>query len=252
MSAKLSTFVDLARRIVQDPADRKANLLLEEVDYEECVDRAARLFGSDRPNRRIVHYTVTSSAFRFVLQGTGAILPTSQTSLDRWIEGGSAVAAVYHPYLTTAQNQEPLDPNTWREVREPNLVILELLTIAPASGVLRIEFLRPHVVHRTDATLTSILEADIQAFATLLGAEICFAAARRYVQNTGTSTFQNETVDRRTQSDIMAARAKDLMRGYGDMVGRGSGESGVAAAGVVRRFDLTPLHGRGLLWPRLG
>lgn len=249
MSITKPNLIRRAQQVAQDPADNKSNLLRALEDYDACVDQALRIFEADRPNERVVHYTVLASAFRFVLAGTGTILPAAP-SLDRWIDGGSQLSAVYHPYLTTTQNQTPLDANDWRVVREPGLVLLELLSVSPSSGVLRLEFTRPHVVDATDTTRSSILEADVQTVAVLVAATICEATARRYVQNTGTSAFQNETVDRRTQSDIMAARAKDLMKQYGDLVGLSGGDDGVAAAAVVRRFDPITSHGRGFLWPR--
>lgn len=257
MSITRPNLIIAAQRIAQDPADNKNNLLQTPADYELTVGQALITFGSDRPNRRIVHYTVTAAAFRFVLSGDGAILPTALASLDRWIEGGSRIDAVFYPYLTSVQNQQPIDGASWRELREPGLVIIELLDATTiASGILRLEYVRPHVVDATAIARTSVREADLAALETLVAAEICAAAARRYVQNTGTSAFQNETIDRRTQSDVMASRAKDLRASYDRLVGRGSGgstgDAGVAAAAVVRRFDVEALNPRGFMWPRRG
>lgn len=129
------------------------------------------------------------------------------------------------------------------------LVVLELLDVAPSSGILRLEYTNPVAVDLIDVSATSLEPGDVTAFEVLVAAKICEAAARRYVQNTGTSQFQTETVDRRTQSDIMAARAKELLKQYGDLIGL-SGEGEVAAAAFVRRFDPITSHGRGFLWPR--
>ncbi len=85
-------------------------------------------------------------------------------------------------------------------------------------------------------------------------AKICEAAARRYVQNTGTSTFQSDSVDRRSQSGEMARRAKELLEQYGSIMGLGSGQGGdassVPGAAAVRRLDIAPSHHRGRLWRR--
>jgi hypothetical protein len=242
VSVTRSQVIAAAKAIAQDPAT--VPLLLNDSDYDLAVDQALAQFSADRPNRRVVHYTVSAPAFRFVLQGTGAILPS--TGLDRWVEGGSLMLDVYHPYDTTAQAQNvPLDRNTWRVLREPTLVVLELLAITPSSGTLRLEYVTPHAVDAAQASATSIREADVKAFEILTAVKICEMAARRYVQNTGTSVFQAETVDRRSQSEVMAARAKDLLRVYHALVGK-DGE--VVAAGGVRKLIVPTAHRRGRLW----
>ncbi len=244
MSIKRSDVTTAAKQIAQDPTSG-ATLLLAAGDYDLAIDQAIEQFSKDRPNLRTFHYTVTAAAFRFVLLGTGTILPT--TGLDRWVDGGSQLVDVFHPYTVASQGtNKALDRNTWRVLREPSLVVLELLVVRPSSGTLRLEFVTPHVVDATSPTATSILEADVKAFEMLTAAKICEMAARRYVQNTGSSTFQNETVDRRTQSDIMAARAKDLIKAYNILVGKAEGE--IAAVGAVRKLLVPTTHARGRLW----
>jgi hypothetical protein len=235
-----------AKGIAQDPGGGNA-LLLAAGDYDLAIAQAIEAFRSDRPNVRVVHYTVPAAGFRFILFGTGLILPT--TGLDRWIDGGSQLRTVYQPYVADYDNY-PLERNAWRVRREPGpLEVLELLGgTASAGTVLRLEFTAPHTVG-TLAADTSILEADVNAFEVLVAAKICSAASRRYVQNTGTSTFQNESVDRRTQSDMMASRAKELLTQYGSLVGRDE-QGSLPAAAIVKRFDVEPTHARARLWPR--
>jgi len=235
-----------AKSIAQDPSGA-TKLLLADADYETAIDDAIDAFRADRPNLRIVHHTVTAAGFRFVLKGTGAIL--SGTGLERWVDGASQLREVFTAYDTARQDNAPLERSFWRVRREPSLVVLELLAETAAVGsVLRLEFVSPHVVDAASATSTSLLEGDVTAFKVLTAAKICEMAARRYVQNTGSSTFQNDSVDRRTQSDIMASRAKDLMKEYSGIVGKSSGEAGAAAA--VKKMVIPTLHGRGRLWPR--
>lgn len=249
MSVIRSTVTTAAKAIAQDPGGG-SQLLLQAGDYDLAIDAAIEHFKADRPNLRIYHYTVPSAAFRFVLFGTGTVLPTS--GLDRWVDGGSRLVDVYTAYNTANQDNVALDRSTWRERREPGpLQVLELLADRPSSGILRLEYYTPHVVDAASTASTSILEADIKTFEVLTAAKICEMTARRYVQNTGTSTFQTDSVDRRSQSDIMAKRARELMEMYAQMVGKpvgGDGVAGVAAAAQVKKMTITPQHHRGRLW----
>lgn len=236
-----------AKSIAQDPSSNARLLLTDPADYDQAITDALDLFRVDRANLRVVHYTVATAGFRFVLLGTGAILAT--TGLNRWVDGASQLRDLYLDYSTANQNQRPLDRTQWRVVREPSLVVLELLADSLSVGeVLRLEFVSPHVMHESDVALTSVLEGDITAIETLTAAKICQMTARRYVQNTGSSTFQNETVDRRSQSDIMAARAKELLTAYASIVGRADGE--VPGAAATKKMVIPTLHGRGRMWIR--
>jgi hypothetical protein len=207
---------------------------------------ALKQFDGDVPNLRIVHYTVLAAAFRFVLRGTGAIL----SGLNAWSRGRSNLEAVWHPYSTTSQGQEPLDPNTYRVIEEPTLTVLELLELSPSSGVLRLEFLSPHVVDAADVNATSVDVDYVDALNTLTAVKILELAAIRAAQNTGNTGIPTDVVDRRSQSSEFAARAKSLLSTYQAMVGRS--EDG-GAAGATRDLDVAPSYlglgaGNGFLW----
>lgn len=250
MSVTRTDVTAAAKSIAQDPGGN-AKLLLADGDYDAAIDQAIEIFRADRPNLRVQHVTIGATAFRLVLGGTGAVLPTS--GLQAWIIGGSQVREVYLEYSAASRGQEPIDRNLWRVTLDPPdgsgpIEVLELLgDTANAGSTVRLEYVTPHVVGGT-AAATSILPADVKAFQVLAASKICEMTARRYVQNTGTSTFQNETVDRRTQSDVMASRAKDLRGQYAAMVGKP--ENGVRPAGTVRKFDVATSHRRGRLWHR--
>lgn len=247
MAIARNTLTTNAKQIAQDPSSG-ATILLASGDYDRAIDQALELFRTDRPNVRVYHYTVAASAFRFVLAGTGLILPSS--GLDRWVDGASDLLKVWHPYDTTAMDNQPLDGNDWAVVREPGpLVVLILRDYRPSSGVLRLEYRTPHEVHATDSAQSSILAGDVKALELLTAVKLCEMAATRYAQNTGSSAFQSESVDRRTQSDIMASRAKDLMKSYNAIVGKGGGGE-VAGAAAVKKLEIQPTHGRGRLWIR--
>lgn len=248
MSIKRPEAIHAAQVIAQDAGNLR--LLLNPTDYNVACDVALAHFGNDRPNHRVRHVTIGASSFVYVLGGTGTVLPTS--GLDAWVNGSSEVLAVFTPYLTTTPDNVPIDPTQWSVVQDPPdgsgpITVLHLRSARPASGsVMRLEYVRPHVLDDADAALTSILAGDVAAFETLLAAKICEAAARRYVQNTGSSAFQTESVDRRTQSDVMASRAKDLVRQYGEIVGRAS--DSIISAAAIQKMSIPTSHGRGRLW----
>lgn len=243
-----------AQQLAQDPLANGAGpgLLTGPNTYSLLVDSGLQLFAIDRPNERILDYTVLSSGFRLVLAGTGAIL----TGVNAWDVDGSVLRELYLPWSATNQGAVPLDENTWRVLREPSATVLELLgTSAGIGDVVRLVYTTPYVVHETDIALTSLTSADIQPVATLIAYLICRLASVRYAQNTGSSSLPNDIVDRRSQSDIMASRAKDLRAIYDALVGRGGGESGsVASSGVppasaIRDLDVTMTsHGLGMLY----
>lgn len=68
-------------------------LLTDPGDYDAAILQAVRILGKDRPNLRVVDYTVTVAGFRFVLMGTGAILPAWVLSPGACVAALAAVAA---------------------------------------------------------------------------------------------------------------------------------------------------------------
>jgi hypothetical protein len=146
-----------------------------------------------------------------------------------------------------------VDENTYRILREPAHVVLELLADTAAVGeILRLEFTKPHTIGDTPAA-TTIQAADLDAFETLAASVILEGAAIRYAQNTGSSNLPGDLVDRRTQSDVMSSRAKSLRNLYYQMVGistgtNGAGSAGVAPASAIKDLDVGTSHRGGLLW----
>ncbi len=248
MSISRETLTARAKQVVQDPTNPGgAGLLLSADDYNRAIDLALDIFKIDRPNFRVFHYTVPAAALRFVLAGTGLITPA--TGLDKWIDGGTSLRVVYTDFDTATGDTLPLEAEAWRVREEPGpLTVLILGESAAAGGVLRLQYERPHEVHATTPALSSVREADQTALVTLVGAKVCEMTARRYVQNTGTSSFQNDSVDRRSQSDQMASRAKDLFKSYAELVGRDAEDSGPPAAGVRYRLGVDSLRRNRPLW----
>lgn len=225
-------------------------LLSEPGDYNLAITQALKTLDLDRPNRRLKDVTVSTAGFRFVLSGTGAVLPT--TGLDQWIDGQSDLEGVYLPYDVTVQAQEPLDENAWRLVEFPDGtrpgLAIELLEVSAAVGnVLRFVYRAPHVLHATDATLSTVRAADEQALVTIAAAWTLQMAANKAVQNTGNTGLPNDVVDRRSQSDIFRSRAKELRDLYATFVGKGSGQD-LKGASAIKDLDVLPSHRSGFLW----
>lgn len=230
MNATRQEVIAAAKIVAQDDDD----ILNGPNDYETAMDLALRIFDLDRPNLRVVHHTVTASAFRFVLFGTGAL--AGLTGLDAWIDGRSRLARVWHPYDTTVQAQEPIPSDEYRIVREPGpIVVLEFLYYTPTANVLRIEFVRPHVLDQGAAASSSVLASDLEALAALVGVQILEMAAARAAKNTGSSSLPTDVVDRRTMGGEFQARARALMARYNALVGKRLGDDVAPAVGV---FDL--------------
>ncbi len=244
MSATLDEILDAAKRIAQDSLT--APLLTEGRDYDRAVDVALLTFDQDVPNIRIVHHTVTSSAFRFILAGAGAL--AGLTGLDAWVRGRSAMQAVWHPYDTTIQGRAPLADDTWVVRDEPaSITALELLAITPSSGVLRLEFTAPHAVSRASAASTTIRVGDLVALETLVAAVCLEMYAARSVQNTGSNALQADTVNYQSESDVARRTAKMLRETYGRMVGRSNSDD-LKAASAIGEMDVDSSHIYGMLW----
>lgn len=121
-------------------------LLTSPGDYSEAIDQTIRNYELDRPNQRVVHHTIATAAFRYVLFGAGAI--SSLDGLDAWAHRFSVLMKVWTPYDTAVQSRQPLDDNNWQVIDEPGpMVVLELLSTSGVIGeILRLEFSRPHTL----------------------------------------------------------------------------------------------------------
>jgi hypothetical protein len=225
-------------------------LLTEPDDYYQAIIQATYQFAIDRPNRRTKDVTLASASFRYVLGGSGTILPSS--GFDAWVKGGSLLEAVYYPFDSTAQGMEGLDENDWRVLDAPASSgalpdeVLELLGSVGAVGkILRLVYRVPHTIDNTDPTLSTVRPADTTALVTLTGAWILMLAANKAVQNTGSTGLPNDVVDRRSQSDIFKTRAKDLFSQYQTLVGSG-GDTPPASGS--KDLDVPTSYRGGMLW----
>lgn len=222
-------------------------------DYDAVINMALRLFCQDVPNLRVKDVTVAATGFLFTLVGSGAILGTDQaTDSDAWVDGSSAMMDVWLDYSDSDQGGAPIEGNSWRVRNAPSKILLELLGRSAQVGTtMRLEFTAPHFLHESDATKASVKPGTWDALVTLTASQILQIAATRMVQNTGNTGLPNDIVDRRSQSDIMRSRAKELFGIYGQMVGRmmsSDGQAGVVPASGFKDLDVTSSMAGGLLW----
>jgi hypothetical protein len=239
-----------AKALVQDNSSVPL-LRTDPGDYNECVDQAVRTFSDHKPNERIVHQVLAATGFRQQLFGVGAM--SGLTGLDAWLDGYSNLTQVYYPYNVANQDDSPLDPNHYKLVRDPGpKVFLHFLSITPvAAQTLRLEFTNPHTLHESDAAQSTVRAGDQDAFVLLVGHFICLMAAVRFAQNTGNTNLPSDIVDRRTQSDIMKSRAKDLWDKYAAAVGLGT-NSEIKPHSAFGDLDVTTSHNRGFMWHPTG
>lgn len=221
-------------------------LMQDPADYNLAIDQALDIFNRDRPNTRVKDVTVAVAGFRFVLGGTGTVLPTS--GADAWVDGASYLVAVYHPWAVTTQGAEPIDPNLWRVVDDPGgLTVLEFLAVQPAvADVFRLVYVSPHVVAAA-AVDTSIRTGDQKAAIVISASMILQMAAIKAVQNTGNSGLPNDIVDRRSQSDQFRSRAKELREIYNGLVGKGTAADLQPQSGT-KDLDVKAGTRNGFLW----
>lgn len=222
-------------------------LLTDPGDYTLAIIQALPILGRDRPNLRVLDYTVLASAFRFGLSGAGAVLPSA--TLDAWVDGASQLVNVWHPYLVTSQGADPLDPNTWRVVTDPGpKTVLELLAQRAAVGdVIRFEYTSPWVLHEDNEANSSVRAGEWEALSILTASLVLQIAANKMAQNTGNTGLPNDVVDRRSQADVFRSLAKDLRTLYSTLVGHGPAADLTAASGQAD-LDVLPSHQRGFLW----
>lgn len=83
----------------------------------------------------------------------------------------------------------------------------------------------------------------------LVASLILQMAANKAAQNTGNTHLPNDIVDRRTQSDVYAARARALRETYQILVGKAK-DAVVGAHSAFGDLDTTFSDRRGFLWPR--
>jgi hypothetical protein len=225
-------------------------LLTDPGDYNEAIDQALKILNQDRPNLRVKDHTVVAAGFRFVIQGTGTILPADLTTdADAWVAGASYMVDVWHPYDDANQGQEPLDRNEWKTVLAPgDKIQLVLLQVQAAIGdVLRLEYVTPYRIHEDTAASTSIPLGLKDALVALTGSLILDLAANKAIQNTGNTNLPNDVVDRRSQASEFRSAAKRWRDNYNLLVGKGAKEDLKPASGSID-IDVPSSHPSGFLW----
>lgn len=240
-----------AQQLAQDagPAGGTASgvqlLLTYPHDYDEAVTQALRQLTIDAPTQRVVDHTLTSDGWRLPLTGASAL--ATLVGANAFVLGSSALQEVWAPYLATLA-AAPLDWASWRTRLDPgDALILELVTALRTGDIVRLVFTAPHTL--TD-TVNTVPAATMTAVAVLAASVVLQIAANKAAQNTGTTGLPNDIVDRRTQSDILRSRSKDLREQYNLLMGRsakGIGGDTVRASSGFRDLDVPP-GPYGFLW----
>lgn len=249
---KRGDIVEAVKRIIQTPqSDGVQVLLTDPTDYNLAIDQAVVKFGIDYPNTSVLDLSIVTAGWRFVVAGGGTpLIPT-------WVDGVSYVSRVWSPWSPSIQGLESNDANNWRIVADPGgLTVLELLDHTAAAGSLvRVEVARPWAVADTDAD-TTIPAGKARPFELLAAYFALLMAANAAVRNTGSTGLPGDIVDRRSQSDQYASRAKELLKVYGTLMGFGDGSSGTGAgtgAGSgFKDLDVRSNNPTGFLWHGIG
>lgn len=248
MATTRTAVKDAAKLLAQDQTGLP--LLDQDAAYDKVLDQAIERLSRDRPRTWVLDLVVATAGFRFVLAGSGSVMPSS--GLDVWVDGKSFLVDVYAPFDDTVQGVLPNDPETWRVVEGPSATtVLELLDRSMAvDDVLRLVYAGPYQVGAS-AAATSVRAGLVEALTTVTAAILCEEAAIRYAQNTGNVNLGNDVADRRTQSDVMKSRSKDLWARYFSMMGidpKADGSIGLAGASGFKDLDVPTGHGLPSLW----
>lgn len=108
-------------------------------------------------------------------------------------------------------NQSPRAFITASPYRTPDGVVLEIDYIA--SGTVRLTYTRPHVLHLSDATKTTLTARQQSPLACYAAYLLCGQLVSYYAHNTD-STFGADSADHQSQSQQFRSRAGDLLRRY--------------------------------------
>lgn len=232
-----------AKQLAQDGGSLQL-LLTDPGDYTEAVLQALRIFERDRPNIRVVDQAIATAGFRFVLFGAGVL--SGLAGADVYVPGFTDIREVYAPWVVTTQNQDPLDRNDWRIVKDPGSKwILELTAMSlGVTDVMRLVFTGRHTV--TDQA-TTVDDSDEDPLVMLVASVILELAAVKAVQNTGNTGLPNDIVDRRTQSDMFRSRSKELREMYATAIGYGGTVAEIKPASAVKDMDVPTSHGWGFI-----
>lgn len=212
--ATIKTAVDL---LIQDDAS-----FLDATDINSLIqNQAASHYTRHKPYLRKNDIT-GDGTYDYVIDNT---------NFPSWSDGFSEIKKVYYP---AGEYQDPEDARIPREeftiYETSSARYLRFTRTTPSGGkTIRVFYIAPHSV--PDSGNTTIYDADLGPFYNLAGSYCCFAIANKMAQSSE-STIGADAVAYRNKSDVFAARAKNLMKAYMDVM-----FPEVTAAIAFREFD---------------
>lgn len=241
--------------LTADGAHGQASILLPTLPSNGIGWNIYRTIAGDGGTYKLVAFRASGAGSPFVDNvadvnlGADALTESTAYSPDAWVDGYSDLRSISWPFVAAQQDPDSLDENTWRTALAPNNVTnVEFFNDSPATGdIIRLEFTAPHIVDETDASKSTIRQAFVEAVKVLAASFILQLAANKAAQNTGNTGLPNDVVDRRTQSDILRSRSKELREMYQVLVGKGS-TAELKGASAVKDMDVEPTHRLGMLW----
>ncbi len=199
------------------------------------LEAATEKYNRDRP--RTSTADLTGAGRYYALTGSGALL-------TGWVQYASRVVSVEYPAATIASGELPLylDNDAYQLYEAGGVQYLLLLDVSPTSGdKIRITYTVPAVFASNSVTLPA---QDFNAFCYLAAALCCQTIATKY-SRTNDSTINADSVNHPTRADLFAARYREYLKLYAQLLGIDGGDNTQVARGAAEFLDMDSVPG----WP---
>ena len=208
---------------VQDDAARLGDTVLVG-DVDRAILAALAEYQIGRPRLRAAKVAGTG-AFDYQLDGVSPALPG-------WVQDFSDLGGVLYPYDQTKQRPTSLDRSEFVVLVLDTGIFLRFLDQIPAAGSF---FLAQYTTpHSLSASTSTVSPQDDDALEDL-AASFCFGKlAAVYAQDTDAS-YQADSVNRPTKSDLYRKLAADLRKAYDQKMQSGAAATPASRVGQIRR-----------------
>ncbi len=164
--------------------------------------------------------------------GTGTFNVSGLTGYMREVSGNPEIECP----ISTIGKPNLIDPRDWLFYDHPTLGLqIRLLSDAPTEPV-RFSYGILHTIHKTDASQTTVLDSDFNAFCKLAAAEALEILARLYTQTTDGTVVDLDMTSFNTKGREYESRAKTLRTQAEKHFGIGA-EKEAGAASVTKNWD---------------
>jgi hypothetical protein len=217
MASTLSTIRGKVKPRLQDGAAK-----LDHDSLEAAIAGALAHFQQVRP-RRLAELVDGAGTFDYALDG---VTP----KLSAWKDGLSAILEIVYPWSATTPIPPVLDATRYAVIRLSTGLFLRFFDVTPTTPS------KFHVLyssaHLLSESASSILDAEVEAFADLATAYACDALASYYSQSTDGS-LQADTVAHLTKAQEYRAQAKQWRNAYLAKLGGDAADSPAAGIGAA-------------------